>query len=152
MKTYTRGQDKQSKIGEIGGRVARMLGTVSHVNSLRINMATIGHVQLSPTFLQPFLRFLQPRITCPALQCMFSSFIHHFHFHSSFSGVFSHSYRCLVEPFIWKGLPLPFPPGSVLAGDLSYRATAGLLEHIFFQVPKLAKFQQMAAVGADNQV
>ena len=34
MKTYTREQDKQSKNGEIGGRVARMLATVGHVNFL----------------------------------------------------------------------------------------------------------------------
>jgi hypothetical protein len=38
----------------------------------------------------------------------------------------------MVEPFIRKGLQLPFPPGSVLAGDLSYRATAGVLGNIFF--------------------
>jgi hypothetical protein len=35
-----------------------------------------------------------------------------------------------------------FPPGSVLAGDLSYRATAGVLGNTcFFSVPKLTKFQ-----------
>ncbi len=33
-KTYTRGQDKQDRIGKIGGMVARMLATVAHVNSL----------------------------------------------------------------------------------------------------------------------
>jgi hypothetical protein len=48
----------------------------------------------------------------------------------------------MVKPFIWKGLPLAFPPGSVLAGDLSYRATAGVLGNtFFFLVPKLTKFQ-----------
>jgi hypothetical protein len=52
------------------------------------------------------------------------------------------SYTCMVEQFIWKYLPLPFPPGSVLAGDLSYRATAGVLGNTcFFPVPKLTKFQ-----------
>jgi hypothetical protein len=33
MKTYTRGQDKPYGVEEIGGRVARMLATVGHVNS-----------------------------------------------------------------------------------------------------------------------
>ena len=49
----------------------------------------------------------------------------------------------MVKPFILKGLPLHFPPGSVLAGDLSYRATAGVLGNTcFFLVAKLTSFSR----------
>jgi hypothetical protein len=45
----------------------------------------------------------------------------------------------MVEPFILKGLPLSFPSGSGLAGDLSYRATAGVLGNTFFPSTKMNK-------------
>jgi hypothetical protein len=43
-KTYTRWQDKQDRVGKIEGRVARMLATVAHVNSLmeRINQWSLS--------------------------------------------------------------------------------------------------------------
>jgi hypothetical protein len=45
----------------------------------------------------------------------------------------------MVEPFIWKGFPLAFPPGSVLAGDLSYNHSGGVGKHIFFPSTKINK-------------
>jgi hypothetical protein len=43
-RTYIRGQDKQARIGKIGGGAARMLVTVAHVNYLmkRINQWSLS--------------------------------------------------------------------------------------------------------------